>query len=1449
MPKRSLLLPLVLCVFLFLSACGQVADNEEFTDGPHGTSFQNNRNVDDFVLTDVFYDYGGDGLTEMWDSIDPVPYNERFTETVNNYTDDFVDFANLGAKILGHDSQVVILLAGTDAGNLLKLLIDSEANFPVREEDNPDGHYFTGDGDVLMGGFYAFLDEVFKDTEDDGAREAINVNYKIVSRLLAKRTPQQIHDDIEEIIEDTVKDPDFKDDFIDLTSALGKILVRADYPQKDEGGESLETGNSVQGLVNIFRWYNILEKNPDTRALLESQVKELVALFDPNQDSTDPGSNAAKIKKLLANIEDYFTSEGSVYNSGTAYPDNLYAPIDTAEIYSDVELGNTIRELLPGNVQMMMRSDRPNSMINTEAPEQPVYLMGKLSEYLRNLEYDPDTANIEQSIYNLLRYDLRGRDRLNDDDAHGISHLENLIFLTHVTSNAGWWDGNITGEIINISDSRYDHGHGDYKGRLTLNDSLFSITTHKTGGSLGLFEVGLRSDDGNNIHRSRHQFTRAERDSYKFFFNQNYDVLQCLAPPCLGDLGSPNGGNPDISEFPERHVFAETEADMNQFRAYSPDGLDENQLASWTLGLVVRACFNGEGPYYYAPDDAESETDGNGKDWYIYSRPNGKIYAYVHKPDLENADTWEYFYPADDGDPVDDSDAETTVLDKHVRYNRYKVQWDTDHYMIVSKLLNVPEYCTFEKDENKNTVVQKLESSGETAKCLTYDESIMENDITRECSSPEEALFRNYQWFMTEKKMVLIIPLRLATSLENVTTYAGVLQILEANGLEGLCALRKFEANQTWAKKGTTGNSTIPGDYRIEVVSSLPDSGGSPFCAFNIYHETLDCGHATPPIVGMNIFALTRLGFPRYVDEKKRADYRAEEWDYGNPEYDDDDLLIVSEKEAVYDNQLGSKEFSLNDAVWNDRNAILPPFISLIAALREYTPQAYDNPIKKGIRSFTEGTSPLLKPLVYYQGNSGAYPHKTWKPIVLGESATLELYPEQALKPYSGDDFLRSSSDFHDRQYYFADSWDGTSAEQRFYLPTEEKTLLGMLIDSDLSTIENRMDGLLPILVEEKDSKQIKLITELLNVFISSENNRLLTVEEGGDETMIVSDLLNSGIEQLMSLMKISQGEMTVTNEDPDTKGIVYPCWMFVDGKADSLNAYGMYTAFESHCADKTLLRDEDIVLDIGIDRVVGQRDLNNGINDGYGLAEYVNEQETDAVPWEDLDDILDALEDHLYIPDNGEPENPYCVVQSLLDQNKAIFGRDRLYTESEISGLIYGLGKLITHYDTETDTWINQGQILHYDDLGDEDDTTGTWSFNADDEDLCDDSSERPCKAFNDLWTIIRYRLPAIHELIKNDQGFSGDNYVAALTVNKDMLKPDGAVEFLVTTMDTNVGWEALLLDSSEFLQNDIVQYADPLWFSLTSLLTDLAKAVDLSKDGSLIEDVYEDFGFQRND
>ncbi|MCP4633532.1 MAG: hypothetical protein GY855_11445, partial [candidate division Zixibacteria bacterium] len=275
------------------------------------------------------------------------------------------------------------------------------------------------------------LDALSEVDPEIGEGNGIIIIDKMLSRFLETNTPQEIKKDMQDLMDD-INDPDYQEDFIDLSKLLGRLFIQSDTSMwvnkatKDTVSdvdaidpqihEDLDIGNAVEGQHLLMLWLNKMINNPETRELLQGIVKELADIFDP-----DPGvDNGSKLRPLIYALEDHFTKGGEVYDSDPSYH------TDNDEIYTNAELGETIKDIFPFLMQLSMRSDRPNSIVSDKDNEK-FYPMQRMMANLNTIKWDPDTANLEKSVYHMLRHDIFGRDRVTDPDANHISHFEHLL--------------------------------------------------------------------------------------------------------------------------------------------------------------------------------------------------------------------------------------------------------------------------------------------------------------------------------------------------------------------------------------------------------------------------------------------------------------------------------------------------------------------------------------------------------------------------------------------------------------------------------------------------------------------------------------------------------------------------------------------------------------------------------------------------------------------------------------------------------------------------------------------------------------------------------------------------------------------------------------------------------------------------------------------------------------
>lgn len=1405
---------LIFLLLLTLVSCAK-DDETKGAGKSYVFGFQINQEADpydDFAIISILKD--GGTLEEIYDDIDGNIVSERLADVVNANIDEFVSFSNLQSNILENHTSLIITLLDSRVKGIVELLIDKDPanrstlyDYGTKSYADIDAFYDPSMESSYLDDFYAFLDELSDNNRagaKTGMKEMVRMGQKLMQYMLDTKEKDELRDDMQELIDD-LTDPDFEEDFVDITEILGKMLVQADYPMwLDSDGNPVERedidpdsdtntglGNPVDGANILLAWVNKMMADAENRELLNEAIREIANVFNPTEAET----NKKVLKQLVYNIEDTLTQGGATYKS-----DERYHQSD-AEIESNSELGGGLKEFFPALMQLNLRSDRDGAMIEDNLWRKKLYPVHQMVQYLKNLQFDPDVDDIEGSIINMVKCDLWGRDRTDPESgAYATPFLEHTLYTIATATNLGFEDGGATGEVDPTSiDGRKNHCHGKNVNGLTLNDSLFSIKTHallEQGNTsiLGLFDLTLRSTDGENIARSYKPFKRTEMGQKRFYYNQNYSALYLASGACALDAGAADGGQISASD-----------TTMNSYKPYNPAALDETDLATWIANGTIRICFNGEGPYYYADPNAKTVTV-NGKTYYQYLRPNGKVYALVNK----DSSTWEYLYPTDVGDAADpDKNVLTGYLTptdklkgvkepKAERFNRYKAQWNSDYYIIKYPLLLGNTYIS--PTTSGGNATTKTVSATENAGCLTYKEIISEEEPKRACASPMEAFYRNWEYYWYEKKIVLVIPLYLSVDVAALSSVVGtdlsplfgnasmalgaLYTILEGNGASGLGDARKFRGNHVWAKKGTNGASTLPGDFRLEIVASLVTDSLDLGLVANIteqmvYDTVFDKGHAATGFIAKNAPCIARLAFPK------------------SPQMD--------RGKGVTDYALGSLEFEVGDAIWEERSAFLPIFISLLAGVFDNTPTypSYDNPnnatqIKTGTRAFIDGLTPVLTPIMYYQKAQGEPPYNCWKPRTRGDN--LSLYGN-----HKGNAWTQSSAELYTTTNPLV-NWNGSSEEEIFFMPPPMKTFLNMLVDSDLSQPATRMDGILPVLLT-----QTKAVTSIFKMLLSDVND---------------TDELPQALEQILTAMKSTKGEMVKIQEGEAKYGTggsryryIFPDWMFVEGVESSKDAFGVYQTF-------TGARDEDIIFDDVLDTVIGQDAILDAekkvAEEGYGIADYPDDKKTsDGQPnlededWKDFEDGYDDLVNLVY------KESKYSLVESIITINESFFGNGHIYSDDQISGLLFTLGKLFTYYDKTKKSWIYQGE-----------------------------------EGFDDLYTTLTESLPDLHDQLKDHpteadgkQTYTTNNYWDFLTIASGVLEKDGLVDYMIDAVTVDAKWNQVFSDLDIFLNQDFISNNDPLWSTTATLLQDMATATEDSKAiNEDLEQLYKKYGFQLN-
>jgi len=1648
--------------------------------------FQMNGTKGGVELLHLFDDYEALGL--FWDNVDGEGFNVRLADAVNRNKDDFVTFSLLNKDIINLKStESKDLILQDMLKDLRTVLIHLQDDGKMHYDNRDLDPFYTQSPGQYLKNFYGFLDTM-SDTEiPEGENTISDTAIQTARTFLDYVLEEKSNDEIRDFMEDVtglIKDLD-QDDFTDLSETLGKALIRTSSPMWWDGtaftdgssGTNTGLGNLTKGVHALLTGMSSYVGKPgadETEEQIESRVQVRNAFYDIVREfnSLLSPENADVFKSLICNLEKFFTENGSVYgtrrtsnfgNAQDSYTSQIYNTVND-QLYSDAELRKTLKETLVGQLGLLVREDRDGSLIKN--PSSKRYVMDRFIEDINRLGIDWDKANLEESLYDLVRFDCFGRDRRivepgnEAKNAYSASLIESFLFLGAITTNFGWDRLENANEVDN--DDEYDvvareNGHGAFTGVMSMNDSLYSIGSKQTLGA-GTYELVFFNEKEHNCYRSRKAFSRgAGLNGYRFDFTVNYPALAFASGAVAGEFGLKSGGNPNgVNPGEDNYV------------PYSANGTHEPGLAGFTMSWAMRACWEGEGPYYYADPDVETE-EIDGKAYYKYLRPNGKIYAYVSKDsaDPDNADKWDYFYPADeedteeenveysfridpthavfysdvvpnqyyavsdpkirirmgnavnvevkfssettydrdkvmnrindairpvvgknvcsasgnyikivsdwgpitmnniaagayknpikhllksdakeDGDlriesnaftvnddyqvsvSIDDvvdsqivsiprsspdadglwtydelrtrlsqigsayvqqagsgfiisgasnikgvakveiknvtgnavadifsSSGEKILVNRIQRFNRYKSSWKTDYFLI--------ESAAGDKFYSPEDMSGNAASGG----CFYYDEIIQEKDPVRACKSQEEAIFRNYQWVMTEKKMVLTIPMHIngvaICPMPGVTDIeSAVYQVVEGNGFTGLVSSRKFRGNGVWAKGNHSGAvSDIPGDYRMRLLAESI-VGLVKVDAHKIYHDTLASGCANPSVAGYNLPPLYRFAFPRQDAFRE--------------------LSSPDNSYTFQQCQMGSREFTVGDKNWKERNTLFPIVAALFGRLRqESTPENHS------LVRMLNGLLSIIKPWMFFNKDISDVCKGGWLPRIKGDktSSTRQssgaLHAKFLMPDFRVDGFISDGSD--------KTAWFGGWDTRNYFQPQDKATLASVLFDTDpdvnRSDPSKRADGMVALLSEydvtkersESNKPRTRIVTNLIK-FLSGLGDERFNDKSGINYSASHFDeatyhkwgarrKILYGMEQALTTAKMTSTQGISLSETKPTRidggaELDIPNWLFVKRDCDLDLDWGLEKLIGPYTEDgevKGLLAtypdtDRQLVderlavygtqiideLEAGanpatfsvkvdgdaIDCSITDQGNGMGIISGddihrtgiidFSTGEIIfnlreDPENKDVVcsytfsrDWKDFYDAFETIEK--FLGKNGS----YAITENIIDLMDTVLVQYS-FSDDEFKGMMYSLGKILSKYDGSK--WVNQGE-----------------------------------DGFNNVYRLLKNYLPFIHETVLKDD--SGGNYKAMLVLLRDMMGDDGLVNFLIDEIDFgDYGSEEILDELNVFLGSWVVAGDDrKLWTTLSDLLEDLALSVERCSTPEGIREVFEDSGFQYN-
>ncbi len=1068
---RRLILLLVSGIILSLAGCGGKNDLASASETIIPKS-----EVELFNLLDPY-----PSLADGFNPVDAWAFNSLLKDMVQSYPSETTKlFKTFYHLVITDDGQHGPLLTAMDKITSLLYVIIHQNDYDLDSFDYQDN-------------FYRFFDG-YSASNAKISGHLFPVIRKAISYIKATYSPATIDSVMDDLVaflrEDVAGKQTMRSVTQDLFAGLGKVLVRSNTYD----GSSNRVGNSVNGVDQMISSLNLFSANFEGRNKFYNLIREVGNFTAITIDTSDSGYPDGK-KRLKDIIKEFVLAYNVLFIGGSTY--NPGADYKNTDPYVNAQLHNGLKEAFPALSLLFLRSDHPDAIIKNNG--QGDYFLDSLSRALYRFNLNIPAMAMDSSLYDMVRYDGYGRDRISNGSANGLTFLEGMIYNVLAANYFGFLTRKSTsGE----PSDNHDRGHGAAtNGIITLNDCMYSMgngTHSKLGNDYDAYGLCLNSrvSQADRIYRSSASFYYTERNSHKFYMGYDFPAIGLLSGNCAGDAGIPNGGESAIAPGSNDT----TVGGSNDYRTYFAkvqNGIGELNTARWVMGWIARACWEGEGPYYASEGGVD-----NGDGTFTYYSPNGQVYATVNKTNPSN---WTFSYSAGK--------------------EHYKETWQTDYYLMYAKthegssLSSDKQYyapgIVYGSSGADRFRLGKTGSSGNIApstyaKAITYEERIPDKDHSRECLTHEEAMFKNYQWLMGEKKFVFVIPMDIYVELCGVEISAPVYTIIEANGVQGIANARKVTSggsfmNNYWVLKGDEGLEYPRSHGALGRDSSTPNYGDSMLYGDSricllvkedhddligigdtvdigvIGNQILSTGRVLPNVIGINLAPILRMAF------------------------------IKSESFIL------SADAGTAGAAWGDRNRLMPVIVGAIGALHEktyYQASAsgynynYSGSHRYPLKVVTDGLLPPLgKPLYRrYTDSDGR-----WVPRIMagGEAESSTKFLERG----RDDDFYRARGNLF--------------------------TTVGMLSESG----KKKCDG---FVVAISKTQLVSKLLELLQVYGSEVYSDPGAYDPDDYESWGGRRKFNYALEQIVTSIRTTKGEAIQYGY----YNVSYPNWIFTQTDA-----------------------------------------------------------------------------------------------------------------------------------------------------------------------------------------------------------------------------------------------------------------------------------------------------------
>lgn len=384
------------------------------------------------------------------------------------------------------------------------------------------------------------LIERIRQHPDPFLENIIPLSHNGLKKLYLEYTSSELEHDMLDIF-DSLQKQDTKDILKDIEDFLHKSITL--------------NSNAREAMEKLTQSFLIFTAEAKTLQRIIPELLNNLGYVLGERIGYSQKSSDRIIKELIVNLENYTTTKtgsesNNLYDNVTAYADSSHITYSYPS-----KLDFILKEMFKSIRKLILPTTNDVKDINKD-------IFNELTKTLSNIGFR--IQNTDQSLLNLIKYDFRGKDRINDSSTQysgRFSGLEALAYMVAITKHFGYnWNATCpnSSSAVNII--------GENGGFFTVGDSITALRSKNDCTDLGSAK----------IFKEANILAETYRNGNVFKYDLNTPALCLLEGNSKGDIIC---------------------LDYNSDSYVDADPIYAKTLP-WVFGWLVRVLFKGEGPFY-----------------------------------------------------------------------------------------------------------------------------------------------------------------------------------------------------------------------------------------------------------------------------------------------------------------------------------------------------------------------------------------------------------------------------------------------------------------------------------------------------------------------------------------------------------------------------------------------------------------------------------------------------------------------------------------------------------------------------------------------------------------------------------------------------------------------------------------------------------------------------------